>query len=431
VRDHWQIGPLKRFTQTITDGAHVSPETEGGVYPFVSTRDVFGESIDFESCLRTSESSFASMVKTGCKPIVGDVLFSKDGTIGRTTVVAEDRDFVVASSLIIIRPDRRLLDSRFLHRLCQSALVTSQVQSLTKGAGLPRLSIENLTSIVVSVPPIEEQQLIAAFLDAEVAKLDALVLEQQRLIDLLNEKRQAVISHAVTKGLNPDAPMKPSGVEWLGDVPAHWKVLPIKRDVEFVTSGSRGWAENYSDEGAPFIRIANLTRDGIDLEIADVQRVVVPAGTEGMRTRVRPDDLLFSITAYLGSVALVPVELEPAYVSQHVALVRLRGALLRPRWVAFCALSNAGKAWFDMAAYGGTKIQLSLDDVRDLVVPVPPKLEQDQVTAYLETELERIRKLTAEAECSIELLQERRSALISAAVTGEVEPRGVAAVEVA
>jgi type I restriction enzyme S subunit len=111
---------------------------------------------------------------------------------------------------------------------------------------------------------------------------------------------------------------KETGVEWLARVPTHWEVMSLKRDLKFLTSGSRGWAGHYADDGALFIRIGNLTRESIGLDLSDTQRVQVPDGTEGERTRVKPGDVLFSITAYLGSVAVVPDDLEPAYVSHNM-----------------------------------------------------------------------------------------------------------------
>ena len=198
VPAHWEVSAIKRYADKITDGAHVSPDTENGVFHFVSTKDVGVDSIDFENCLRTSEQSFDYLVKTGCRPLLGDVLFSKDGTIGRTVVVREDRDFVVASSLIIIRPTASILDSNFLNCLCQSQSIANQVECFVKGAGLPRLSIQNLTKVIGCFPPLDEQKTIAAFLDTELAKFDTLTTEAQHAIDLLQERRTALISAAVT-----------------------------------------------------------------------------------------------------------------------------------------------------------------------------------------------------------------------------------------
>jgi type I restriction enzyme S subunit len=213
-----------------------------------------------------------------------------------------------------------------------------------------------------------------------------------------------------------------SGVEWVGSVPVGWSVIALKRDLRFLTSGSRGWADHYADEGALFLRIGNLTRDGLDLDLADIQRVAVPAGAEGERTRVEPGDVLFSITAFMGSVAVVPANLECAYVSQHVALARLRGDLLLPRWVGYATLSAAGKAHLDAQCYGGTKIQLSLDDVANLPVAVPSLAEQIAITTFLDQETGKIDALVAEQERLIALLKEKRQAVISQAVTKGLNP---------
>ncbi len=224
--------------------------------------------------------------------------------------------------------------------------------------------------------------------------------------------------------------MKDSGVEWLGKIPVHWEIMPLKRDLRFLTSGSRGWAEHYSDDGALFIRIGNLTRDRIDLDLSNVQRVNVPEGVEGGRTRVRSGDLLFSITAYLGSVAVTPEDLETAFVSQHVALVRLNGERLLPRWAALVASSKVGQTYLDMQGYGGTKVQLALDDVASLVMTVPPLGEQATILAEIEPVLGRCDLLSTEAQAAIALLQERRAGLISAAVTGKIDVRGWTAADV-
>ncbi|SFL12173.1 restriction endonuclease subunit S domain-containing protein [Falsiroseomonas stagni] len=208
-----------------------------------------------------------------------------------------------------------------------------------------------------------------------------------------------------------------SGNPWIGSLPVGWEVIALKRDLHFLTSGSRGWADHYADEGALFLRIGNLPRDGLELDLADIQRVAVPAGAEGERTRVEPGDVLFSITAFMGSVAVVPDKLECAYVSQHVALARLRGDLLLPRWVGYATLSAAGKAYLDAQCYGGTKIQLSLDDVANLPVTVPSVAEQLALIAFLDRETGKIDALVAEQERLIALLKEKRQAVISQAVT--------------
>jgi len=318
-----------------------------------------------------------------------------------------------------------LIDGRFAHHLLRSYPFQEEFYRYGKGivADLWSTNYSEMRNISLSLPNPAEQTSIATVLDRETAKLDTLIAKQEKLIELLQEKLQALISHAVTKGLNPDAPMKDSGVEWLGEVPAHWGVLPLKRDLLFLTSGSRGWADHYADDGALFIRIGNLTRETIQLDLADIQRVEVPEGTEGERTRVLPGDVLFSITAYLGSVAVVPDNMEAAYVSQHVALARLAGRYFLSPWVAYVTLSFVGKTYLAAQGYGGTKIQLSLDDVANILMTSPPSEEQSAIVAFIDRETAKLDTLVEKSRRSIELMREHRTALISAAVTGKIDVR--------
>ena len=195
---HWEWGRIKNYCRHITDGAHISPETENGVQPFVSTRDVKAGNIDLENCLRTSETTFEYMVKTGCNPIAGDLLFSKDGTIGETAVVRDLPPFVVASSLIILRPDGRKCDVNFLNLFCKSAACLRQVESFVKGAALPRLSIKNLRNVFIAAPPLSEQEALFEAIAPELDKFDTLIREASDAIRLLSERRAALISAAVT-----------------------------------------------------------------------------------------------------------------------------------------------------------------------------------------------------------------------------------------
>jgi type I restriction enzyme S subunit len=186
-----------------------------------------------------------------------------------------------------------------------------------------------------------------------------------------------------------------------------------------LTSGSRGWAEHYSDSGKLFLRISNLTRDSINLDLSDIKLVDVPAGTEGERTRVQKGDLLISITADLGSVAIVPDNIKEAYVSQHVALARPTSKNSLSRWLGYLLISRVGKNQLEMAGLGGTKIQLALDDVRSLKVFIPPLDEQIKILCFFEKKLEKFDALYSAYSRQITLLTEYRAALIHECVTGQ------------
>jgi type I restriction enzyme S subunit len=206
----------------------------------------------------------------------------------------------------------------------------------------------------------------------------------------------------------------------LGKLPADWGISRLKFEVEYVTSGSRGWADYYSGDGALFVRIGNLTRNSIDLDWTDVQHVRLPDGVEGVRARVRPGDLLISITAYLGSVAVAPADIDETYVSQHVALARPHCERSTAEWLGYAVLSSVGRTYFELQAYGGTKIQLSLDDIREMPVPVPPLAVQRRRLSLLKTQLQQLSDLSTHAMTHIERLREYRASLITASVTGQL-----------
>ncbi|PIB90507.1 restriction endonuclease subunit S [Caulobacter sp. FWC2] len=418
---HWKTTALKRFCALITDGAHVSPITENGMYCFVSTVNVSINGIDFENCLKTSEENYRYLVKAGCKPEIGDVLFSKDGTIGRTVVVSEAVDFVVASSLIIIRPDQHRLDCSYLNHLCQSEFVQQQVARFVKGAGLPRLSIQNLVRVIGIFPSMGEQRTIAIFLDREVAKIDALVEGQRRLIELLKEKRQAVISHAVTKGLDPSAPMKDSGVEWLGEVPAHWEVCFLKRAFSEVDYGISDSLD--ADDGVAVLRMGNI-QDG-EIDLTDLKYVT--SVEEALL--LRPLDLLFNRTNSLDQIGKVGLLRQPPSCPLSFAsyLVRLRlNPSCSPQFMS--KLLNTRDVLGQARARAFVAIgQCNLNPTRygEITVALPPIAEQEQIATYLEGEAHEIDALVSTARTAITLLQERRAALISAAVTGKIDVRGL------
>src|ERR1019366_980793 len=216
---HWAAKRVRQACSRVTDGAHISPDTSSPDFPFVSTVDIRGGVIDFDGCLRTSDASYGYMERTGCRPKDGDVLFSKDGTVGTTAVVTTDRAFAVASSLVILSPDKNEVDARWLNYWLNGVFIKDQVELLLSGAALRRISVAKVGRLPVLLPPrLDEQRAIAAFLDRETARIDALVAKKERLIELLQEQRTALITRAVTKGLDPNVPMKDSGLEWLEEI---------------------------------------------------------------------------------------------------------------------------------------------------------------------------------------------------------------------
>ncbi|ADU01811.1 restriction endonuclease subunit S [Mycolicibacterium gilvum] len=335
----------------------------------------------------------------------GDVVVVEGGVggFGRAAYLPNDLDgWGFQNSINRIRPTAAT-DGRFLAYYLIALRASGFIERYCNIVSMPHLTAEKLAALPVPVPDRSDQCAIADFLDRETARIDTLIAEQQLFVGLLRERRQAVIDSTVSV-------VKAEPVQ-------------LRRVIELVTSGSRGWGDYYSDAGVRFLRIGNLPRTDLAIR-GEVQLVDLPPDvTEGERTRLVVGDVLFSITAYLGSVAVVDDAWEGGYVSQHVALCRLDPLRANSRFVGWVMLTTDGQDQLRQGAAGGTKQQLGLDDIRELRVPLPLLDEQHRIVAFLDEQTSKIDTLIAETKVFIELSRERRTALITAAVTGQIDVR--------
>ncbi|MFW1430077.1 restriction endonuclease subunit S [Vibrio parahaemolyticus] len=297
----------------------------------------------------------------------------------------------------------------------------------TMGSGVRQtINYTDIANSMVCIAPTPEQQKIANFLDHETAKIDTLITKQEKLIELLKEKRQAVISHAVTKGLNPNAPMKDSGVEWLGEVPEHWEVSSLK----YFASIQGGYAFNsneFVDSGVQILRIGNVYQNRLALErqptfVNDTLYNQLP------EFRVTKGDILMSLTGTLGKRDYgfaVKVDLGGHYLlNQRVAKLTPDSQKITRSFLLNVLWSESYLTQLYALPSGTKQANLSNSDVLRNIVAVPPsKEEQQEITLYLEEKLEKLDKLTRLAKEAILLMKERKSALISAAVTGKIDVR--------
>jgi type I restriction enzyme S subunit len=302
------------------------------------------------------------------------------------------------------------------------------LQSMTDGIRDGKnISYQQFGQIIVPVIPLPEQTQIAAFLDRETAKIDELVAEQRRLMELLKEKRQAVISHAVTQGLNPDAPMKPSGIEWLGEVPAHWTVIALKRIADVQTGVAKG-KDNSSRTTitVPYLRVANVQDGYLDLET--VTTIEIPA-EDLERYALKPGDVLMNEGGdfdKLGRGHVWDGQIDPCITQNHVFAVRPRQ--VSSAWLNAVTGSDFAQFYFMTRSKQSTNLaSISSTNLMELPVILPPVNEQRAILSFIADQTSRFDTLTAEAQRAIDLLQERRTALISAAVTGQIDVRGVCA----
>src|SRR5690554_1386476 len=325
---------------------------------------------------------------------------------------------------IVLDPFPRVIETRYALRIFEEKQFQSWAQSFGNGILAHRSAIgwDDLKNIKIGLPPLEEQSLLSRFLDHETAKIDALIREQERLIELLQEKRQAVISHAMTKGLDPDVPMKDSGVEWLGEVPAHWEVKQLKHVIASGSSITYGIVQagpNY-EGGVPYIRTSDMSKDSLP---ESGYPTTSPAIDQSYaRSRVAPGDLVISIRASVGKCLAVPDGLKYANLTQGTAKVSPGKKVDRDFLSAFIN-SAPTQSYFDLHAKGATFKEITLEVLRRTPVLVPPLDEQVYINNSLSENLEAMQTIIDVARRSIPLLIERRSALISAAVTGKIDVR--------
>ncbi|MBY7835333.1 restriction endonuclease subunit S [Vibrio fluvialis] len=423
IPSHWQVTPIK----------------------YLATLNPRKSAID--SSLLNKECNFLPMEKLKLnsivldeKRLVSDVYdgytYFEDGDVlmAKVTPCFENKNIAVASGLLngvgfgsseiyVLRSNEKT-DNRFLYyRLQEDSFMDIATAAMTGAGGLKRVPSEVVNGYSLGTPEVEEQTQIANFLDHETAKIDTLIEKQQQLIKLLKEKRQAVISHAVTKGLNPQAPMKDSGVEWLGEVPEHWAVKPLR----FLGTCQNGIniGADFFGSGYPFVSYGDAYRNySLPTSVSGLVR-----STEKDReaySLLRGDVLFTRTSETIEEIGLSSACLEPIPEATFAGfLIRFRPAelTLHPEFSKFSFRNQLIRAFFVKEMNLVTRASLSQELLKKLPVPCPPLEEQVKIAEFLCVQEERFQRLFDNAEKAVLLLKERRTALISAAVTGKIDVR--------
>ena len=333
------------------------------------------------------------------------------------------------TELTVMRPLEKTF-GKYLWFVTKSDSFMSTGESTMYGAGgQKRVPDDFARNFHWAFPPLPEQQAIANYLDRETAKIDTLVSEQKDLISLLKEKRQALISHTVTKGLAPNVKMKDSGVEWLGEVPEHWGVSRVKYILkiltDFTANGSfASLAENVTYLSEGYSRLVRLTdlRDNLDndgLYISESAHNFL-AKSELFGGEV----LLANVGAYAGFTCIMPKIDSKSTLGPNMFMMNFDGKFASNQFIQLALSSPYAHEQLLLSSTSTAQPKLNKDDVKCVYLVIPPLPEQQAIATYLDHETAKIDDLIAEAESAISLMQERRSALISAAVTGKIDVRG-------
>ena len=334
------------------------------------------------------------------------------------------------SHLLLFRPLSGRFANRYLYYVLGGPIFKTYMVQERTGTTFFGISQESIGGFPFVVPPIHEQNNILAFLDRETTKIDALMAEQRRMIDLLKEKRQAVISHAVTKGLNPHALMKPSGIEWLGEVPEHWPVAAVRFRYDVQLGKMLDTDKITGKHLRPYLRVFDVQWGAINVD--DLPQMDFDPASRG-RFRLATGDLLINEGgSYPGRSAIWRGELDECYFQK--ALHRLKPCDPNEdttRFFFYIMAWATDRGVFTAGGNESTIEHLPAEKFRKYRFAFPPMKEQLAIATFLDHELARFDALTAEAERAIGLLQERRAALISAAVTGKIDVRGLVETEAA
>ena len=317
---------------------------------------------------------------------------------------------------------------------CCAGFVAHQLSSTAEalagafasGSTRSRRNLGDMARTPIAVPPLGEQRAVAAFLDRKTAAIDQLIQKKERLIELLQEKRQALITQAVTKGLDPSVPMKDSRLPWIGQIPAHWDVQPLKRLVRPGTSITYGivQAGPQVEGGVPYIRTSDMAGDVLPLEGYGLTSPEIDADYK--RSRVAAGDVVVAIRATIGKALPVPPGLAGANLTQGTAKVS-PGMRLLTDYLLLALRSDGSQQRFQALAKGATFREITLEMLRNVVIPVPPLPEQSVIVATVLTGDRAIDSAASRLENSLGLLREYRQALISAAVTGQIDVSNEAA----
>ncbi|MCD5971516.1 restriction endonuclease subunit S [Pseudomonas quasicaspiana] len=398
-------------------GLSASEYTESGPY-LIAGKHVENGVIDWATCDHISEVRYRESWEIALSE--GDIILTKDGTIGRVARIDSlPGKATINGTMMLIRPGEGL-DYRFLYHVLNGEEFKRLIEDKVSGSSIPHIFQRDMINLPISFPPIEHQVRLAQILDT----LDTTIRETEALIDKLKAVKQGLLHDLLTRGIDASGQLRPPQREAqqlyketpLGWIPREWAVVTLESVSSAVTSGSRDWAQFYSDCGALFVRIGNLTREHINFRYDVVIRVQPPVNGDGQRTKLEPGDILVSITADLGVIGVVPEGMGEAYINQHIALVRPSSSLVNSRFVGHYLAGPIMQTYISQLNDAGAKAGLNLPTIRKLPSALPSRFEQDQIAARLDEIDNRIQNAITEAK----KLSELKSGLMNDLLTGRV-----------
>jgi type I restriction enzyme S subunit len=422
IPEHWEVKRIASISTKITNG-YVGPTrgilVDDGVR-YLQSLHIKNNQILFERKFFVSEEWSQEHSKSVLKE--NDLLIVQTGDIGQVTRVTKEFEGVNCHALIIVSPKQEQLYGKFLASFMNSNYGFHSLKAIQTGALHPHLNCGNIREIFVVVPPLPEQTAIAKYLDEKTAQLDKLIAGKRGLIALLKEERSGIINHAVTRGINPHAKLKPSGIDWLGEIPEHWIINKFNR-VAFLQEGPglRNW--QFRDSGIKVICVTNITEHGINFNL--LERYISEEEyylTYKHFTVSKGDYLLASSGASWGKVAEYKSDEKVILNTSTIRLNTKDAGILKREYINLILRSPYVKEHLNLLLTGSCQPNFGPSHLNQLYVIYPPSTEeQTQIVQFIEAETNKIDATVAKIEKEIEYLREYRTALISEVVTGKIK----------
>ena len=409
IPESWEIKPLTKYAKRVDYRGKTPLKVEEGIF-LVTTKNIKNGAIDYKISQEfISEKQYYTIMSRGL-PSVGDVLFTMEAPLGMSAVVDKEQ-IAIAQRIIKFRFNKKIFVSYFSNYSIQAEYFQNFVQKEGTGSTAKGMKASKLNKLKLIKPPLIEQTAIANFLDCKTAKIDQAVAIKEKQIQLLKERKQILIQTAVTKGLDPDVPMRNSGVEWIGEIPEHWDVFCVKRVFRLVAKPSE---KNNNHE-----LLSIYTDIGVKPRKELKEKGNKASTTDGYWLVQKGDFIVNKLLAWMGAIGLSEYKgvTSPAYDILR-PIKQIDGYfyhfLFRTKECS-AEMRKHSKGIMDM------RLRLYFDKFGMIEVPYPPKREQKTIVIHIQTQSDKIDKAIAIQEQMIDKLREYKATLINSAVTGKIK----------
>jgi restriction endonuclease S subunit len=410
IPENWKVYKLKYLLKIpITDGPHETPEFIDEGIPFLSVDSIQNGKLIFENCRYISEEDHVRFKKK-CNPMEGDIFLGKAASIGKIAMVNVNFEFSIWSPLALLRPNNKIMQSKFLEYVLKSDYSQIQIDILATSNTQKNISMDDIPRIKVIVSPLDEQISIVKFLDKKTSEIDALIEKDKKLIALLKEKRIALINHAVTKGLDPNAKMKDSGIKWIGEIPEDWEVKKLKFNIK-----ENKIKDNVKNPNTKFIGLEHIESETGKLISSSTLEEI-----DGESIRFEKNNVLFGkLRPYLSKV--IKMDFRGSCTAELI--VYETGKKIDSKYLFYRLISKSFIDSVNSMTYGVKMPRADSKRINNIKVAWPSLIKQKIIADYLDNATFKIEYTIQKIEEKIKLLEEYKKSLIHHVVTGKIDVR--------